>query len=184
MDLGFDEEEIMINEDELDDLRTGYAEWIETCAVANMNGITSPMINCHHDTVNDQPADTVNDSSLPCPTNPAIDDCLSCVRENMHENMAKDLANDSLRSFAAFKQSAKDEANENVVIEIQGGGSSKSGSESGGIHDDSIIHAKGIRKNNGKRSRKVTSDHSVKNDREHGSGNIRRVYSLSEVLND
>ena len=128
------------------------------------------------------------------PTNPAIDDCLSCVRENMHENMAKDLANDSLRSFAAFKQtdssvcyesqSAKDEANENVVIEIQGGGSSKSGSESGGIHDDSIIHAKGIRKNNGKRSRKVTSDHSVKNDREHGSGNIRRVYSLSEVLND
>ena len=65
MDLGFDEEEIMINEDELDDLRTGYAEWIETCAVANMNGITSPMINCHHyppsiianDSVNhDQPA--------------------------------------------------------------------------------------------------------------------------------
>ena len=181
-----------INEDELDDLRTGYAEWIETCVVANMSGITSPMIHHQHEPDNDircahaddtpcrcslrsflqsssctsscacdeshQPADTVCmiKANSPCP---AMDDCLSCVRENV----AKDVGEDAAKN-----------PNEDVVIEIQGGSSSnaRSASEKGGD------------KNNGKRLRKVTSDHSVKNDREHGSGNIRRVYSLSEVLND
>ena len=163
----------MINEDELDDLRTGYAEWIETCAVANMSGITSPMIHRHHDqpadTVNDQPADTVNDqpADTVCMSKanfpPAIDDCLSCVRENVAKEASKD-------------------ASKNVVIEIQGGGG-RSESEKGGDSNASIARS-ASEKNNGKRSRKVTSDHSVKNDRKHGSGSIRRVYSLSEVLND
>ena len=164
-----------INEDELDDLRTGYAEWIETCAVANMSGITSPMVHRHHDppsiiandSVNhDQPADPVNDqppsSSSPPPSNPAIDDCLSCVRENVvkdvGENMVKKVSGDSAKDLA---------------IEIQEGNDSNAN-----------IARSESDKNNGKRSRKVTFDHSVKNDREHGSGNIRRVYSLSEVLND
>lgn len=156
-----------IGEDELDDLRTGYAEWIATCAVANMSGITSPML-LHYD----QPAnirlhersestDSTKDDGDSSPSHDtaklAIDDCLSCVCENVHE----DPANDSPKNVG--EDSTKD-----VVIEIQGGGG----------------HSKSVSKNNGKRSRKVTSDHSVKNDRGRDSGNIRRVYSLSEVLND